>query len=136
MAGPLPPPAFVLPMPGPAQLPAPTAPQASTSRAPVASSNKPAPSKARGSKAKANGLARAGPVDPPSANVVRAGTAREEETLSVNPKQYSRILKRRAARARLEETKRLSNERKVRAPRSWYLSLLERRQRCELTGSP
>jgi len=37
----------------------------------------------------------------------------DEEPLYVNAKQYHRILKRRAARARLEELHRLSKERKV-----------------------
>lgn len=42
---------------------------------------------------------------------VQAGTS--TETLYVNAKQYTRIIKRRAARARLEEMGRLSRERKV-----------------------
>ena len=121
MTAPNPLPAFMLPSLGPAPSSVPpyyqpspiAAPQASTSRAPVASTSK-APAKPRGSKGKANGHAASHSADPPSANVVRAGTARDDETLYINPKQYSRILKRRAARARLEETKRLSNERKVR----------------------
>jgi hypothetical protein len=42
------------------------------------------------------------------------GDALDEEPLYVNAKQYHRILKRRGARARLEEVHRLSKERKVR----------------------
>ena len=38
----------------------------------------------------------------------------DEEPLYVNAKQYYRILKRRVARARLEEVHRLSKQRKVR----------------------
>lgn len=41
----------------------------------------------------------------------------DEEPLYVNAKQYHRILKRRAARARIEELHRLSKERKVSFPR-------------------
>ena len=40
----------------------------------------------------------------------------DEEPLYVNAKQYFRILKRRVARARLEEVHRLSRQRKVRPP--------------------
>lgn len=43
-----------------------------------------------------------------------AHAANDDEPLYVNAKQYHRILKRRAARARLEEMGRLSRERKVR----------------------
>lgn len=43
-----------------------------------------------------------------------SGDPIDEEPLYVNAKQYHRILKRRAARARLEELRRLSKERKVR----------------------
>jgi hypothetical protein len=43
----------------------------------------------------------------------------DEEPLYVNAKQYHRILKRRVARARLEELHRLSKERKVRPPPLW-----------------
>lgn len=39
----------------------------------------------------------------------------DEEPLYVNAKQYYRILKRRVARARLEELHRLSKQRKVRS---------------------
>ena len=42
--------------------------------------------------------------------------ALDEEPLYVNAKQYYRILKRRVARARLEEVHRLSKQRKVRLP--------------------
>lgn len=42
----------------------------------------------------------------------------DDEPLYVNAKQYYRILKRRVARARLEEVHRLSRQRKVRRPLS------------------
>lgn len=55
----------------------------------------------------------------------------DEEPLYVNAKQYFRILKRRVARARLEEVHRLSRQRKVRPVtiiyidhRSYYISLI------------
>ena len=53
---------------------------------------------------------------------VPAETA-EEEPLYVNAKQYNRILKRRAARAKLEAEGRIPRERKVRSRVSLSLSL-------------
>lgn len=47
--------------------------------------------------------------------VVDTGERGEDEPLYVNAKQYHRILKRRVARARLEEMGRLSRQRKVRS---------------------
>lgn len=55
------------------------------------------------------------PVEPP---VI------DEEPLYVNAKQYFRILKRRVARARLEELHRLSKQRKVMHFSSYFLPLL------------
>ena len=56
-----------------------------------------------------------GPVgtDDPGASQTNNNSSVDEEPLYVNAKQYHRILKRRAARARLEELHRLSKERKV-----------------------
>ncbi len=56
-----------------------------------------------------------GPVgtDDPGASRTNNNSSIDEEPLYVNAKQYHRILKRRAARARLEELHRLSKERKV-----------------------
>ena len=51
----------------------------------------------------------------------------DEEPLYVNAKQYYRILKRRIARARLEEVHRLSRQRKVRrlvVHREWHIPTL------------
>lgn len=48
------------------------------------------------------------------------GDAGDEEPLYVNAKQYHRILKRRLARARLEELNRLSRSRKVSFPRDSF----------------
>ena len=52
-------------------------------------------------------------VDDPGASQINNNNLIDEEPLYVNAKQYHRILKRRAARARLEELHRLSKERKV-----------------------
>lgn len=51
--------------------------------------------------------------------VVEMGERGEDEPLYVNAKQYHRILKRRVARARLEEMGRLSRQRKVRSFSFW-----------------
>ena len=53
------------------------------------------------------------PVPPPTIQPPQPYTP-DEEPLYVNAKQYFRILKRRVARARLEEVHRLSKQRKVR----------------------
>jgi hypothetical protein len=49
----------------------------------------------------------------PSADQIQDDNPIDEEPLYVNAKQYFRILKRRVARARLEEVHRLSRQRKV-----------------------
>jgi len=51
--------------------------------------------------------------DPSPVHQTREDPPLEEEPLYVNAKQYFRILKRRVARARLEELHRLSRQRKV-----------------------
>ncbi|KAF8322259.1 hypothetical protein DL93DRAFT_2072158 [Clavulina sp. PMI_390] len=56
--------------------------------------------------------ASASPLAPPAQDTPAAAETFDEEPLYVNAKQYHRILKRRAARARLEELHRLSKERK------------------------
>lgn len=49
----------------------------------------------------------------PEVNQIQDESPMDEEPLYVNAKQYFRILKRRVARARLEEVHRLSRQRKV-----------------------
>ena len=65
------------------------------------------------------GPSSSGLADPPGTTGTGATGASDqpldEEPLYVNAKQYYRILKRRVARARLEELHRLSRQRKVRS---------------------
>lgn len=58
-------------------------------------------------------LSNATSSSPAAAAAQANGDPVDEEPLYVNAKQYHRILKRRVARARLEELHRLSKERKV-----------------------
>lgn len=55
----------------------------------------------------------AGPLPDHEVNQIQDDAPIDEEPLYVNAKQYFRILKRRVARARLEELHRLSKQRKV-----------------------
>jgi hypothetical protein len=59
-----------------------------------------------------SGLSTANAAQPAQTSVSQEPT--EEEPLYVNAKQYNRILKRRAARAKLESEGRIPRERKVR----------------------
>jgi hypothetical protein len=52
-------------------------------------------------------------IDATTADQINPDASIDEEPLYVNAKQYTRILKRRIARARLEEVHRLSRQRKV-----------------------